>query len=452
MSALPRPLPLIPHSACAGIRWPAFTDDNASRLLALQYQLEQSQWWPAARIEALQLAQFQVIYDHARGTVPYWRQRFAGMPARIDSMAALRELPVSTRRDIQQAGAAMHSTAPPTAHGPLVTTESSGSTGAPLVTLGTAWTQLLWQALLLRDHLWHRRDLGGKLAAIRNRAEAAHLPDWGPATSPFPTGPSVVRAVSGDIDEQLDWLVAENPDYLLTLATNAQALAERSLERGIRLPRLKELRTFAEMLRPGARDIVREAWGVGIADSYSAEELGSIALQCPDHQHYHLQSESLLVEVLDGDGQPCAPGETGQLVISTLHNYAMPLLRYANGDYAELGPPCACGRGLPVLKRIVGRQRNMLRNPAGGRYWPSFASELWRHIAPVEQFQVVQTALDALELRVVCARELTGAEREALSAALQDALSFRYVVTVTRLDAIERPRGGKYEDFICALD
>jgi len=445
--------PFVPRSVCAGVVWPAFTDDNAALLLALQYQLENSQWWPAGRIEALQLAQFQQVFDHARATVPFWRERLAAAPARIDSMAALRELPVVSRREIQQAGEAMHSSAPPPAHGPMVTTESSGSTGAPLVTRGNAWTQLLWHALLLRDHLWQRRDLGGRLAAIRNRTEAANLADWGPATSPFVTGASFVRAVSGDLDEQLDWLVAANPDYLLSLATNVQALAERSLERGIRLPRLKQARTFAEMLRPEARHIVREAWGVEIVDSYSAEELGSIALQCPGHEHYHVMSESLLVEVLDDQGRPCLPGQTGQVVVSTLHNFAMPLLRYANGDFAEVGEPCACGRGLPVLKRIIGRQRNMLWRPdGGGRYWPSFASEVWRRIAPLRQFQVVQTALDALELRVVCARELTPAECGALAAALQDALGFRYNVTVTRLAAIARPRGGKFEDFICALE
>ncbi|MFN9488817.1 MAG: phenylacetate--CoA ligase family protein [Betaproteobacteria bacterium] len=446
-------LPMVPRSVCEAVVWPAFTDDASAQLLALQYQLEQSQWWPAERIAAMQLAQFQLVYDHARSTVPFWRERYAQGPARIATMDDLRRLPVTTRREIQQAGEAMYSTAPLQAHGPVVSTRSSGSTGEPLQTLGTAWTQLLWQALLLRDHLWHGRDLGSKLAAIRNRGEAAHLPDWGPATSPFITGPSAVRAVSGDLDEQLDWLVAENPDYLLSLATNVHALAARSLERGIRLPRLKQVRTFAEMLLPDVRDLVREAWGVDLVDSYSSEELGNIALQCPQHEHYHLQSESLLVEVLDDDGHPCAPGQTGQLVVSTLHNFAMPLLRYASGDYAEAGPPCACGRGLPVLKRIVGRQRNMLWRPdGGGRYWPSFATTVWEHLAPIERFQVVQTALDRLELRVVCARELTAAEHDALALALQDSLGFRYAVTVTRLATIERSRGGKYEDFICALD
>jgi phenylacetate-CoA ligase len=211
------------------------------------------------------------------------------------------------------------------------------------------------------------------------------------------------------------------------------------------------VRTFAEMLRPETRRLVREAWGVAVADSYSSEELGYIALQCPDTEGYHVQSESLIVEVLDDAGMPCNPGETGRVVVSTLHNFAMPLLRYASGDYAEAGGDCACGRGLPLLRRIVGRQRNMLLSPDGRQYWPSFASEVWRHIAPVLQFQVIQHTRDEIDLNVVCARGLTAEEGQALVAALNRSLGFDYRVTLRPMAAIPRPKGGKYEDFICRI-
>jgi phenylacetate-coenzyme A ligase PaaK-like adenylate-forming protein len=61
------------------------------------------------------------------------------------------------------------------------------------------------------------------------------------------------------------------------------------------------------------------------------------------------------VEVLDEEGRPCAPGETGRVVATSLNNFAMPLIRYETGDTAEVGAPCPCGRGLPVLTRIMGR-------------------------------------------------------------------------------------------------
>src|SRR6185295_14515719 len=99
-------------------------------------------------------------------------------------------------------------------------------------------------------------------------------------------------------------------------------------------------------------------WGVGVVDVYSSEECGQIALQCPEHEQYHVQSESVLVEVLDDEGRPCAPGTIGRVVLTTLQNFAMPLIRYDIGDFAEPGPACPCGRALPVLTRIVGRVRN----------------------------------------------------------------------------------------------
>jgi phenylacetate-CoA ligase len=88
---------------------------------------------------------------------------------------------------------------------------------------------------------------------------------------------------------------------------------------------------------------------------YSSDEAGYIALQCPEGEHYHVQSESLLLEVLDAAGSACMPGQVGRVIVTTLNNFAMPLVRYDTGGDAEVGPPCACGRGLPVLRSLVER-------------------------------------------------------------------------------------------------
>ncbi|MGE4109666.1 MAG: phenylacetate--CoA ligase family protein [Burkholderiales bacterium] len=441
----------VPRSTCAGVVWPALPDDESAQMLALQYQFMQTQWWAAERLAGLQLRQFNSVFAHALATVPFYRERFAPWRSGIASWEQYRELPVSTRREIQLAGDDMHSTAPPAAHGPLVTTQSTGSTASPLVTQGTTWTQIIWHALLLREHVWHGRDLRGKLAAIRSNTIDGGAPDWGIATSAFVTGPSLVRSLSIDLDEQLRWLVVEDPDYVLALATNLRALAVRSLELGIRLPRLKQARTYGEVLQPDARDIVRGAWGVEIVDSYSSEELGYIALQCPESDNYHVQSENLIVEVLDTDGRPCAPGETGQVVVSTLQNFAMPLLRYASGDFAEVGDLCVCGRGLPVLRRIAGRQRNMIVRPDGVRQWPVFPMSAWFDIAPVLQIQLVQDAIDHVEARLVMKRDFAGDEAERLVAALQGCLNYPFRITLSRVDEIPRGAGQKYEDFVSLL-
>jgi phenylacetate-CoA ligase len=184
---------------------------------------------------------------------------------------------------------------------------------------------------------------------------------------------------------------------------------------------------------------------------YSAEEMGYMALQCPEHEHYHVQSENVLLEVLRDDGAPCGPGETGRVVVTPLHNFAMPLFRYANGDHAEVGPPCPCGRGLPVLSRIMGRSRNMLRLPDGSSHWPSFPSETWIDIAPIRRLQLVQHGLQAIEARIVAERDLDADEEVRLVAALRGTLGYPFDISVTRVEAIGRSGNYKFEDFICRI-
>ena len=119
----------------------------------------------------------------------------------------------------------------------------------------------------------------------------------------------------------------------------------------------------------------------------------------------------MIVEVVDASGEACRPGEIGQVLVTPLFNYATPLLRYELGDYAEVGEACACGRGLPVLRRILGRERNaLLGTQTGERYWPAFGSRTFTEIAPIIQHQFVQRDLKSIEARFITERPLTTTE------------------------------------------
>lgn len=113
-----------------------------------------------------------------------------------------------------------------------------------------------------------------------------------------------------DIGEQLRWLVETNPDYLLTHPSNLKALVKQAIQSGVVLPNLKQLRTFGEVLPTETRQLCRRTWDIEIADVYSSEEAGCIALQC-NQGAYHIQSENLLVEIVDDSGKPARPGQIG---------------------------------------------------------------------------------------------------------------------------------------------
>jgi phenylacetate-CoA ligase len=178
--------------------------------------------------------------------------------------------------------------------------------------------------------------------------------------------------------------MAENPEYLITVTSNARALARYCGEHGMRPRNLRQVRTYGETLHADIRAICKAAWDVPVIDIYSCAEGGYLALQCPDHEHYHVQAEGVWLEVLDEKGRPCASGEIGRVVITPLHNFAMPLVRYDIGDYARVGPPCVCGRGLPVITEVMGKTRHMLRLPDGNVRFPRFGEARFHEIAPSE--------------------------------------------------------------------
>jgi len=190
-----------------------------------------------------------------------------------------------------------------------------------------------------------------------------------------------------------------------------------------------------------------------IEDNYSSQEAGVIALKCPQGDLYHTMAESVLVEVLDANDRPCVEGEIGRVVVTDLHNFASPLVRYDIGDYAEAGGPCGCGRTLPTLRRVLGRKRNLLMKADGSRFLPRAGFESFEKVAPVLQYQVIQHALDEIEFKLVTAEPLTPAQEDALAAVLREALQFAGRIRVT--PSRERLPGsvaGKFEDFVCKLD
>jgi phenylacetate-CoA ligase len=433
--------------------------DVSSAMRVLQDRLTESQWLPASEIRRLQFAQASILLAHTAATVPFYgdRLRRAGYAESrpIDDEAWSR-LPILSRRELQAAGSAIISSAPPADHGRLIELRTSGSTGTPVVTKVTTFAQAWFRAIVLREQLWHRREFGLTYAVIRKYKKGiASLPDgecqarWASrAAIPFETGPLMRLSIAAPASAQAKWLRQCDPDYLLTYPSNLTALVPAMREAGLRLTRLREVVTMAELLTAETRALVREAWGVPIRDTYSANEVGYIALQCPEHEHLHVQAEAALVEVVDDAGRACAPGQIGRVVVTPLHNFAMPLIRYEIGDYAEVGPPCACGRGLPVLARVMGRVRNILIGPSGERYWPSFGTSRFRDLAPVRRHQFVQKRRDWLEARFVVERPLTAGEEAGLRAHILSRLPEPFELTISYVDDLPASEAGKLENFI----
>jgi phenylacetate-CoA ligase len=424
----------------------------------MQFQMERTQRLPVQQIRARQLQQLEFLCRYASQQVPFYQTRFQNhkMLSKPLSWETWRSLPCLTRDDIQKEGAALLTQKLPPRHGSPFKVSTSGSTGKPVTVWHNDLTTFFWRAFTLREHFWHQRKFSGKLAAIRFvETEEAKFPDglklngWGASTDiVLKTGPASILTIQTPIDQQADWLLRENPEYLLTNPTNALALAQYFRDSGRKLDHLLEVRTMSETLSPETVQTCKEVWGVEVTDIYSTREVGYIALQCPEHRRYHEQSENILVEILRDDGTPCEPGEIGKVVITSLINYASPIIRYDIGDYAERGPQCSCGRGLPVIEKIMGRVRNILRLPNGQSNWPVFNYKELEKTVPYRQIQVIQHSLTQLEVRLVVDEPANKVQEERMQAIIRQAVNSPFDVTFSYLQQIPRTKGGKYEEFI----
>ncbi len=324
--------------------------------------------------------------------------------------------PILTRYDLQKMQ-------PPPGN---FATKTSGSTGIPVEVQKTYLSQLWWNATNLREVVWHKRDLSLSFAVIRPTIDKElSLPQWGSAFALLGrTGPLHAHPVQGDLNR---WLQKIQPGYLLTYPSILETIDLCALTQ------LKGIKTTGETL---------SYKNPLIADTYSSEEVGTIAIQCPDDSdNYHVM-ENIVVEILDEHDQPA---ETGRVIVTDLSSRY--LYRYDIGDYAQKGT-CTCGRGLQTIKKILGRKRNMVVLPDGSRHWPRIGSREFRKLAPIKRFQAVQTGINTIELRLVVEKPLTMQQESALSSEVQCWIGHPFEVRFLYLD--EFP-SGKFEEFICQV-
>lgn len=193
------------------------------------------------------------------------------------------------------------------------------------------------------------------------------------------------------------------------------------------------------------RDVIIRGFEAPVFETYGSREFMLMGAECDRHDGMHLTFEQLLLEVVDDDGQPLADGAEGNVVVTDLYNYGMPFVRYLNGDRAVAGfGRCSCGRGLPTLRQVVGRQLDIVATPDGRRVPGEFFPHLLKDFAVVRRFQVVQERPDAVLLRLVLAGS-PGAALDDIRTQVAAVLGTSVTLEVEVVDDIPLSRSGKLQ-------
>jgi phenylacetate-CoA ligase len=416
--------------------------------------LERTQWLTPEELERLQIDSLRALLDHAGRRVPYWRELFArlGFDARgVRSLDDLEVLPLLTRDIIQER---FDDLVDPELHPTNIRKGTSGTTGVPLRFEYCNQSEAWRNAVRLRGYGWAGYRLGRPT-----------LYYWG-AGANLPTGldarkigldRALKREVYVDAARQDEpsmqraarLLARRRPRTIVAYTQALATLARWVLDRGARDWPDARVLCAAEALLPHDRDAIARAFGPDVFETYGSRETMLMAAECDAHQGMHLSQENLVLEIAR-EARRLEAGESGEVVVTDLHNYGMPFIRYVNGDVAALAHEgrCACGRWLRRLAHVDGRRADTLRD-ANGHPVPGmvFISLLQSETQMLRAYQVVQKRTGAIELKVVRGRDWDASRFEVVARRLEDyfgGLPF----AVTFCEEIPASRSGKRQPIV----
>jgi phenylacetate-CoA ligase len=262
----------------------------------------------------------------------------------------------------------------------------------------------------------------------------------------FGMGPETLDGFVQEIVRRRPAMLFGYPSSLALIASHARSRQVNLAGLGIRV-----VFVTSEQLYDAQCETIGSVFGCPVANGYGARDAGFVAHACPSGS-LHISAEDLVVEVLLPNGQPAAPGQLGELVVTHLASRDFAFLRYRTGDMGALSlTPCACGHGLPVLDRVEGRSTDFVLAQDGRVLHGLALIYILRELPQIERFRILQTALDHTLVQVV-APTLDSACRERIVHDFRARLGACVPIDIEQVCAIAPGAAGKFRYVQSRLD
>lgn len=432
-----------------------------ARSKKMYYALKQTEWLPAQQVRELQELKLKRLLNHCYNHVPYYRELFDRNQIEIDDIKTIEDLtklPFLSKNDVRE-NLYFDLFSDNHLKKDIYRISTSGSTGEPFVTyadrtqleirFATTLRALEWTGWRMGDkqaRLWHQTIGMSASQVIREKIDS-----WFMRRLFIPA----YEMKDENLKEFVRKISSHKPVLVDGYAESFNFLAQYVSKYDIPEFRPKSIMTSAQVMPEQVRDLIQKKFGSKVFDKYGSREFSGIAYEC-DHQNgHHIMAESYIVEILK-DGRLAKPGETGEIVITDLNNYSVPLIRYRIGDLAvamDNSLTCSCGRGLPRIGKIEGRSQALILG-ANKSWIPGafFAHYFKEYDYAIRQFQIVQEKLGEIELKIIKGEQYSDTAIEEILAGLKKFLGEGMIIHLNFVEEIPLVKTGKRTAIISKLN
>lgn len=412
-------------------------------------ELNRRQWWEPAKLRALQADKLRSLLSAAWRHCPYYRETFKACgadPQKDDPFAILASLPLLNKATIR---ANREQLTNRRVAGGVYSSTTGGSTGETLVFHYGRRRIGCDKAARMHTHQWFgvlpgEREvyLWGAPAEIRKQER---LRMWRDRLtnelllSAFDLSPPVMR-------DYLDRIERFAPVSIFGYPSSITLLCEfgRSISRIVRPAGLRAVFVSGEVFDAGQRKTISDYFQVPVANGYGCREAGFLSHECPAGS-MHIMSENVVMEVVGPDGTPLPVGEPGEIVVTHLDTYAMPMIRYRTEDMGRLLPgTCSCGRGLPLMDVVAGRRTDHLVATDGTLKHALSLIYVLRELESVQRFHIRQGPRRDIDIYVVPQKRFNEHDRRRIESGVRRQLGQNIEMRIRLVDRIETQASGKY--------
>jgi phenylacetate-CoA ligase len=411
-------------------------------------EYERSQWLDRSALERCQLEKLNALLAHCWTNVPFLARHWRGAGLKERPLQAVSELADYPTIDKRLISANFEDMRARQFAGRVLSKTTGGSTGDPLQFEYSEESYARRTAVMWRGYRWAGADLGRRTAYV-----------WGVGAP----GPGLrglkdrcyhaafnrlfldsFAMSESNLATYIEALNRFRPRVIVGYVAPLVMLAKWVSEQKVAVHRPQSILSGAEPLTPHDRELIEGAFGAPAYNTYGCREFMLMGSECSARRGLHASADHLVLETVDASGRPLL-GESGAVCVTDLHNYAMPFVRYLNGDAAVLGERvCECGRGLPLLESIDGRLLDVIVTPDGRKVPGEFFVYVMLYFPNVLRYQVVQDARDEVEVRVVPrSGELSAAERDGITAKVAEKMGTSARIKIKVLRDIPLTRSGK---------